>query len=285
MVFQNYALFPHLDVFDNIAISLHKHDKHKHQNRVQTILELVNLSGFEKRFPSQLSGGQQQRVALARALAGDPDLLLLDEPFSAVDLVTRRKLRRDLARIRKALNIPIIMVTHDLDEAYELSDIMVVLHHGKTLVTAPPREVMRSPPTSDVARLLGHNNIYKGTIVDHDLVKQKTIIKWQSTTIECRYYADFEIGQDIHWMIPANQVLLHQTIRPSNGERENPFQGRLDELVVLGDFVSLSVVCLDNESQIIRFSVPLHVAERNQLSEGGSIKVSMVSDGIHLMNR
>jgi len=140
---------------------------------------------------------------------------------------------------------------------------------------------MRSPPTSDFARLLGHNNIYQGTVIEHDLLKYKTIIKWQSATIECRYCPYFEPGQNVCWMIPANQVLLHQTVRPSNGECENPIKGRLDEFIALGDFVSLGVACLDNESQMIRFSVPSHVAERKQLSEGGSVKVSLVSDGIH----
>jgi molybdate transport system ATP-binding protein len=142
---------------------------------------------------------------------------------------------------------------------------------------------MRSPPTSDAARLLGYNNIYQGMVIDHDLLKYKTIITWQSSTIECRYCPDFKPGQNIYWMIPANQVLLHQTVRPSNGERENPIKGRLDELIVLGDFVSLSVACLDNKSQMIRFSVPSYVADRNQLSEGDFVKVSLVSDGIHLM--
>ena len=129
MVFQNYALFPHLTVMQNIMLAMQTPQEHK----VRALLEQVHLSGLEYRFPSQLSGGQQQRVALARALARDPEVLLLDEPFSAVDKVTRRKLYLELHALRRQLSMPIILVTHDLDEAAMLADQMCVIHQGKTL--------------------------------------------------------------------------------------------------------------------------------------------------------
>ncbi|MFZ5691434.1 MAG: ABC transporter ATP-binding protein [Pseudomonadota bacterium] len=155
MVFQNYALFPHMTALRNVMSALDHLPKAERKARAETLLDQVHLNGLGARRPAELSGGQQQRVAVARALARDPKVLLLDEPFSAVDRVTRRKLHQEIAELRKQLSTPTILVTHDIDEAVGLADTMVVLHHGRILQSAEPRAIMENPATPEVAEVLG----------------------------------------------------------------------------------------------------------------------------------
>ncbi|MBS1269484.1 MAG: Sulfate/thiosulfate import ATP-binding protein CysA [Gammaproteobacteria bacterium] len=283
IVFQNYALFEHLNARDNITIALPGWSRERRNSRAAELLELVNLSGLEARRPAQLSGGQKQRVALARALARRPRLLLLDEPFSAVDLVTRRKLRKDLARMRKRLEIPIIMVTHDLDEAYELSDTISILYHGKTLFTAAPNAVMRRPSTPEVAHLVGLTNIFTGEVAEHDRARRLTLLRWRDRILECALNESYRPGETVHWLIPPNNVILHQRVRPSRGERENPVAGVVRDLVTLGGSVNIELDIESSSGETLSFSVPVHVAERNSLDMGERIGVSLRAAGIHLM--
>lgn len=145
MVFQAYALFPHLTAAGNVAAALTHLPVRRRIERALELLGLVHLAGFEKRKPAELSGGQQQRVALARALARDPAALLLDEPLSAVDRRTRRALRAELATLRATLACPIVLVTHDLDEAAALADRLLVIDGGILLQDGPPAEVLAAP--------------------------------------------------------------------------------------------------------------------------------------------
>jgi molybdate transport system ATP-binding protein len=154
MVFQSYALFPHLTAIENVAEALGDIRPEQRQAQARALLERMHLDGLEDRRPAQLSGGQQQRVAVARALARRPDVLLLDEPFSAVDRVTRRRLRRELIELRRELSMPVILVTHDLDDVVRLADRMCVLNGGKILQTGTVDEVMARPATPLIAELL-----------------------------------------------------------------------------------------------------------------------------------
>lgn len=153
-VFQEYALFPHMKVLRNVMTAIGPGSYDDRRSRALALLALINLQGLEDRLPSSLSGGQQQRVAMARALARDPAVLLLDEPFSAVDRRTRRKLRDELADLRKIMRIPIVLVTHDLDEAVALSDRMCVIDKGETLQTGKPHDLVRAPSNKRVAEAL-----------------------------------------------------------------------------------------------------------------------------------
>ena len=140
-VFQHYALFPHMSALANVMVALGHLPLIEREAKAREWLARVNLDGLFARRPGELSGGQQQRVAIARALAREPQVLLLDEPFSAVDQVTRRRLLRQLIQLRRTLDIPIILVTHDLEEASLLADRMTVLQHGRTLQTASPAQM------------------------------------------------------------------------------------------------------------------------------------------------
>ncbi len=165
-VFQSYALFPHMNVGANVGYSLkiRKTPKEEIRRRVGEMLELVQLSGFEKRMPGELSGGQKQRVAIARALINEPRLLLLDEPLGALDLQLRRQMQQELKRLQKKLGITFIYITHDQEEALNMSDRIAVMKDGRFQQIGPPNEVYDAPKTSYVARFVGAANIVHGTV-------------------------------------------------------------------------------------------------------------------------
>ena len=165
-VFQNYALFPHMNVADNIGygLKLKKTSKAEISRRVKEMLELVQLSGFEKRKPSELSGGQRQRVAIARALVNNPEVLLLDEPLGALDLQLRRAMQHELKRLQKKLGITFIYITHDQEEAINMSDTIAVMNHGRFEQIGTPDEIYNHPKTSYVATFVGNANILTGVV-------------------------------------------------------------------------------------------------------------------------
>jgi sulfate transport system ATP-binding protein len=167
-VFQNYALFKNMNVFKNIAFGLKikKWKRHDLELRVYELLELLSLQGLEKRFPHQLSGGQRQRVAIARALAPRPDVLLLDEPFAAVDAKIRQELRQWLVRLHHDLKLTTLFVTHDQEEAMEVSDRIVIFSGGELEQIGTPREVYEEPANEFVARFVGVMNILELTVKD-----------------------------------------------------------------------------------------------------------------------
>jgi thiamine transport system ATP-binding protein len=169
VVFQNYALFPHMTVAENVAYGLRFRDPPgdvSREGRVTELLSLVDLDGFEDRDPDELSGGQQQRIALARALAPGPELLLLDEPMSALDARLRKTLRRQLQTIQSELGVTTLYVTHDQDEALAISDRLAVMNGGRIEQIGPPRDVYRRPATRFVATFLGENNVFEGPVTD-----------------------------------------------------------------------------------------------------------------------
>lgn len=162
-VFQNYALFPHMNVEKNIGygLRLKKMSQNEIKNEVKNALSLVQLEGFEKRNPSQLSGGQKQRVAIARAVVNKPSVLLLDEPLGALDLMLRRQMQTELKKLQKALGITFIYITHDQEEALNMSSRIVVMRNGKIEQTGTPSEVYDTPKTAFVAEFVGGANLYK----------------------------------------------------------------------------------------------------------------------------
>ena len=161
MVFQNYALFPHLNVFDNVAFGLRRHKRPKGNIRQQVAeaLELVRLTGLEKRKPSQMSGGQQQRVALARALVLQPAVLLLDEPLGALDAKLRKALQIELKALQEQVGITFVYVTHDQEEALTMSDRIAVMSDGRVEQVGPPQDLYEEPTTTFVADFLGVSNL------------------------------------------------------------------------------------------------------------------------------
>ena len=171
-VFQHYALFRHMTVRDNVAfgLSIRKEPKADIRRRVNDLLELVQLAPFADRYPDQLSGGQRQRVALARALAPRPKVLLLDEPFGALDARVRQELRRWLDDLHRELNVTSLLVTHDQEEALELANEVIVMHEGRVEQVGTPAEIYNDPASPFVAGFIGAANVIEGSVEDGHLV-------------------------------------------------------------------------------------------------------------------
>jgi sulfate transport system ATP-binding protein len=165
-VFQHYALFRHMSVFENVAFGLRvrKTPKAEIEKRVLELIHLVRLSGMERRYPSQLSGGQRQRVALARALAIRPQVLLLDEPFGALDAKVRQELRQWLRRLHDEIGMTSVFVTHDQEEAFEVADQVVVMNKGRVEQVGTPRDVFDHPANPFVMDFLGNVNVFSGRV-------------------------------------------------------------------------------------------------------------------------
>jgi len=222
-------------------------------------------------------------VAVARALAREPRVLLLDEPFSAVDRATRQRLYRELAELRRELAMPVILVTHDLDEALMLADRLCVLHQGRSLQAGDPYAVMTRPDSVEVAQLVGLRNVFRAGVVGHDAGRGCTTIEWRGHRLEARLQTAFAPGEQVNWVIPQGHVVLHRRDRPSRGERENPLRGPVTECIVLGEQVALTVAVNGAQRPPLFLSVPTHVARRNGIAAGVEIGVSLLAEGIHLM--
>ena len=321
MVFQSYSLLPHLSALDNVALALWQLPQRQRIEQAGAWLARVHLQGLEQRHPAQLSGGQQQRVALARALAraigdapdptsgtsapnptsgtsasestagtgsptstagtAEPAVLLLDEPFSAVDQVTRRKLQGELARLRRDLTIPIVLVTHDLDEARMLADRMVLLHRGASLQSGPPEQVMTRPASAAIARQVGLSNLFEGRIATPE-ADGMTRLEWLGLRLDVAPGSNFAAGDRVHWVIPPEGILLHRRDRPSRGEAENPVAGVVADCIPLGPYTQVMLQPEGGGLPLI-FSVPTHVAQRNDIAVGATARVTLLAQAIHLM--
>ncbi|GAV22976.1 ABC transporter ATP-binding protein [Carboxydothermus pertinax] len=217
LVLQNYALFPHMSVEENIAYGISKWERKKRKARVQELLQKMRLSGLEKRNPAQLSGGQQQRVALARALAPQPDLLLLDEPFSALDNLIKEQLVVELAELSREWKIPIIMVTHDLAEAFTLSAKIAIMEGGKLCQIGSREEIIRRPCCRTVASFTGCRNIFQGEIVK----KEETFIQVRSEKFLLNALpVPLPIGARVAFAIRPEDII----IIPNNEEKDENYR-------------------------------------------------------------
>ena len=231
MVFQSYALFPHLTAADNVAFGLHMRRvaRAERESRVARALDIVRMQGLGDRLPKSLSGGQQQRIALARALVIEPDLLLLDEPLSALDLKLREEMRDEIHRIVRELGITTVFVTHDQGEALVLSDLVAVMNAGRVEQMAPPREVYRKPATAFVADFIGGANVLRGHV---------------DPASPCVFTAEGGLALTFDTPLPPNVLAL--SIRPEDillGPRDMPgLPGTVRRSRFLGNAFDYTVV-------------------------------------------
>jgi molybdate transport system ATP-binding protein len=283
MVFQQYALFPHLTALENVVEGLGGHPARERWARARDLLRLVHLTGLEDRRPHQLSGGQQQRVAVARALARDPHVLLLDEPFSAVDRSTRDKLYGELAELRRQLRMPVILVTHDLDEAAMLADRLCILAHGTTLQSGAPLEVTQCPASVAVARLIGLKNIFDGEVAAHDRGAGTTTLLWQGRRLTVALQEAFPVGSPVAWSVPADGVLLPAPDAEARGPRDTVVEGVVVSSTLLGDRVRVSLRVDGAPPALFFTTVPRHVAARYDLAEGRALPVRLRGERIWLL--
>ena len=316
LVFQHYALFPHLDALGNVGVALGHLPRAARRERAAELLSLVNLDGLGERRPRALSGGQRQRVALARALArGEapgPGVLLLDEPFAAVDQLTRERLHTELARLRARLDRPVLLVTHDMHEVMRLADRVSVVHRGRTLDTGTVERVMARPSSAHVARLLGHKNLLRVTCtrIEAERVVLRAGAGEVSVALDAGATDAASPGRSLTLLVPAAAIVLHRVDRPSRGERENPLGGTVAELLRLGHELELAVA-LDPDpnsdadadgdgdgdgdgdvagvgvgaasANVLRFRVSRHVGARNALVEGSRVGLSLLAAELHVL--
>jgi spermidine/putrescine ABC transporter ATP-binding subunit len=234
LVFQSYALFPHLTVFDNVAFGLRmrKEKAAEVKRRVQEVLELVRLPDFGGRYPAQISGGQQQRVALARALVVHPELLLLDEPLSNLDAKLREEMRSEIRRIQRTVRITTILVTHDIDEAFALSDRIAVLNAGNIEQVGTPHEIYQHPNTDFVAEFAGRANRFEGRVVSRD---------GSRALLETRSGVRFWVAENGHALPQGEDVrvmLRPERVRLGAASAVNRFEATVEERTYLGDVTS-----------------------------------------------
>jgi putative spermidine/putrescine transport system ATP-binding protein len=245
MVFQSYALFPNMNVADNIGFGLkvRKRSKDDIRKRVGELLEIVNLPDKGKRYPYQLSGGQQQRVALARALAFEPQVLLLDEPLSALDAKIRVALRVEIRSIQRQLGITTVYVTHDQEEALSLSDRVVVMSEGRMEQVGTPFEIYNFPSTAFVASFVGTLNVLPGKVTD--AAKGELTIAGQPVHIARAFEGN--LGRDVTVALRPEMVTLGSD--PAGGE--NRLTGKVSDVSFLGSIVRFRIALGDGGPIVI----------------------------------
>ncbi len=283
-VFQNYALFPHMNVAENIGygLKLKKVPKSEIRKKVSQMLELVQLEGYEKRKPSELSGGQKQRVAIARALVNNPKVLLLDEPLGALDLQLRRAMQIELKHLQKKLGITFIYITHDQEEAINMSDRIAVMKDGRIEQIGTPDEIYNHPKTSYVATFVGNANILHGVaesiqgqnaIVkignDKVIVKLETSQQDRGDTRAKQYLA---AGEKVTLAVRSENILLQETA--VIGDTGTDHRDTVD--------ISVSGGGLDAHNKNSVSGLQATVTEKN--FAGGQLRVTLkLSDGTQLI--
>jgi putative spermidine/putrescine transport system ATP-binding protein len=263
MVFQNYALFPHLTVKANVAFPLEMRNigKAEIDRRVAETLALVELKGYEARLPRQLSGGQQQRVALARAIVFNPRLLLLDEPFGALDRKLRETMQLEVRRLQRRLGLTTIFITHDQEEALVLSDRIAVMNRGAIQQVATTTEIYERPANDFVADFVGESNIFHGVLTEPGVV---TLAGGRRLKVD----VPAEIGERLGVLMRPERFAMSGT---------NSFAGEVLEAVYLGASFKLRLACSDGLELIVR-----QPARGRLPAAGQRIEVGIDPDAIHV---
>ena len=242
MIFQNYALFPHKTIFDNVAFGLKYRSvpKDEIKKKVKHALEMVRLPGVESRMPSQLSGGQQQRIALARAIVIQPDVLLMDEPLSALDENLREDMRREIDNLQRMLGVTTIFVTHDQREALSMSDSIVVMNQGLVQQKGSPEEVYNYPLNHFVADFLGHSNFFNA-VVERRNGENLTVKADDGNEVTVEHPGDWTEGQPVELVVRAQRLDIFRRDSKKPESSVNLFNGTIKDRSYMGGEVSYFV--------------------------------------------
>ena len=233
-VFQSYTLFPHMNVRKNIECGLKGWEKENREKRVMEMLDLLHIEELETRYPSQLSGGQKQRVALARALAPKPELLLLDEPFSALDMEIRTELAEKIKNLQNKIGIPLLFITHNLEETFLLADKILILHGGKAQQFGTPEEIFYCPKNLHVAELVGVSNIFDDAYAkEHDEESKSTVLESGDLRIKIKSL-NFKAGDKVSWGIHPENITLLLPDSGSEDQDENIYSARVNSIINKG---------------------------------------------------
>jgi ABC-type Fe3+/spermidine/putrescine transport system ATPase subunit len=259
VIFQDYALFPRMTVEQNIGFGLHirKRPKNEIRKTVDDLIKLVRLEEHRKKRPSQLSGGQQQRVAIARTLAYNPQVLLFDEPFGALDTLTRTRLRREIRNLLKEVKVPAIFITHDQEEALELGDRIAVLHAGRLEQIGTPDKIYNHPETEYVATFLGAANLLVG------VVYEKAVVIGNVNIPAAKETARFREGQSVKLVFRPEDVKISRTgALPADSHRIS--NGVVEEVYFVGAYERLSIRLDLAARQPVNGEPPLSVVAANE---------------------
>jgi putative spermidine/putrescine transport system ATP-binding protein len=271
MVFQNYALFPHMTVGENLSFPLEvrKMEKPKIRERVRRALDMVRLSGYQDRRPTQLSGGQQQRVAVARALVFEPDLVLMDEPLGALDKNLREQMQLEIKRIHETLGVTVVYVTHDQSEALTMSNRIAVFNDGEIQQLATPDVLYEEPVNSFVAHFIGENNRLSGNVRD---------VNGRFCTVDIDGHGVVRaLAVNIEGKGSATSLSLRPeriTLNPGD-DYPNVFDARVEEMIYLGDHIRTRLNVLGHDDFII--NIP-NASGYAPVSTGQSIKIGWKVD-------
>ena len=286
LVFQHYALFPHLTALENVALAARPE---KTSDYFDALFERMGLMGLQNRRPSQLSGGQQQRVALARALAREPQVLLLDEPFSAVDAPTRQTLYRELAALRQSVAIPMVLVTHDLEEARRLADRVVILDRGESLQIGPPASVFASPRNARVAELVGIQNHFKGQFFSNGSAEAPGFgrLLWH-TDASCEPPLTLRVldkhriddGVEVSWVVAGE--LLDLQVQADAGAI-NTLACTLREVLPLGEITLCTLVPVQLPSQRVTLNLSTAMLRKLNATPGSVLYLHIPPAAVHIM--
>lgn len=308
-LFQDYALFPHMTVFENIAYGISHLSKTKIKSKIEELIYLMRLEGLENRHPSQISGGQKQRTALARILAVEPDILLLDEPFSALDYQVREKLRQELIAIHERFPITTIFVTHDMEEAFMLGERIAVMNNGRVEQFGAREEVFYKPKTRNVAKFIGARNIFHGVVKSIDnsgvIIESKDIgnVKAQITTEghgswvmgqeKNRIPAPcplplapvFNIGQNVCFGIRPEEIMIIRPDRPLDKRvQDNLVEGTVTGIMAKGTGYTIYFTAKHNKDVNLKIDIPNIAFRRLAISKDKDITVCLKKECIWIIN-
>jgi molybdate transport system ATP-binding protein len=280
---QHYALFPHLTTAENIAFGLRSTSRHERNRRVAELVELFELRGLEHRRPRELSGGQQQRVALARALAVQPRLLLLDEPFAALDALLRGTLRQELVQVQKRWGMTMLFVTHDLADAFTLGQRVIVYDKGRVIQQGTREEVFFHPATPRVAEFIGTRNILPAVV---EQVEEQTLwLSWQGYRIAVSP-APFASGSPVYLCIRPTQILIVRPDRFAERERENLFWCTIVGKQIQAETYTLQLrVDHSGSAYDLELALPAYVYHRLALDREERILVELRRQDLHIIPR
>lgn len=276
IVFQSYALFPNMTVNQNIAFGLKVRNMPQKMvtQRVDEIMTLIGLSGWQGHYPSQLSGGQQQRVALGRALAVNPNVLLLDEPLSALDAKIRVRLRGVIKRLQEELGITMIYVTHDQEEALALADRVVIMRDGQFRQIGSPWEIYKQPKTSFVAEFVGTSNFIAGT-------KQGNLIRFGDLKLQIENIENLEEEEVFLAIRPENIEIVDVTIAARDCIASNIVSATAEVINFLGAVVRITFTLAGEEMYV---DVPEKDFEKMRLRRGDHMRLYLAPDAFHAYN-